>query len=196
MELHELHVAQLGPGAPGDGQAVAGGDLGIGRFAKHLAAAAGAENRLLGPDERFAVLGIPDQRAAASAVVREQIDRERVFPDLHVRQIGSVLDDGPHHFFAGGIAQGMHDAIVAVAPFAAQREFAGFQIEVRAPVDQLANALRGVADDHFDDLAIAQLAAGRERVGDVIFEAIFRIEHAGDAPLGVGAVRLSRTFPS
>ena len=66
MELHELHVAQLGAGAIGDGQAVAGGHFGIGRFAIDLARAAGAEDRLLGPDQRLAVLGVPDQRAAAA----------------------------------------------------------------------------------------------------------------------------------
>ena len=66
MELHELHVAQFGAGAIGDRQAVAGGHRGIGRFAIDLPGAAGAQNRLLGPDQRLAVLGVPHQRAAAA----------------------------------------------------------------------------------------------------------------------------------
>ena len=69
MELHELHVAQLGAGAVGDRVAVAGGDGGVGRFAIDLPRAAGAEDRLLGPDERLAVVGVPDERPAAGAVV-------------------------------------------------------------------------------------------------------------------------------
>ena len=56
--------------------------------------------------------------------------------------------------------------------------------------DQFADPLRGFADDHFDNGRIAQVAAGGERVGDVILETVFGIEHARDAPLGVAAVRL------
>ena len=84
---------------------------------------------------------------------------------------------------------------MAVAAFAAQRKLARLLIEVRAPVDQFANVLGRFADDHLDDVAIAQIAAGGERVGDVIFEAILGIEHAGDAALGVGAVRLLASCP-
>ncbi len=83
----------------------------------------------------------------------------------------------------------MDDAIVAMAPFAAEREAAGFEIEIGAPFDQFANSLRRFAHDHLDDFSIAQLAAGGERVGDVILEAVFGIQHAGDAPLGLGAIR-------
>ena len=65
-------------------------------------------------------------------------------------------------------------------------------VEVRAPVDQLVDPLGRFADDHLDDLRVAQPAAGGERVGDVVLEAVLGIEHAGDAPLGVVAVRLSQ----
>ena len=87
MELHELHVAQLGPGAIGDGHAVAGGHLGIGRFAIELAGPAGGQNRLLGPDHRLAVPAVPHQGAAADAVERQQIEREGVLPDVDVGAI-------------------------------------------------------------------------------------------------------------
>ena len=49
-----------------------------------------------------------------------------------------------------------------------------------------------LAHDHFDHCGIAQLAAGGERIGHVIVEAILRVEHAGDAPLGVAAIGLSQ----
>ena len=71
MELHELHVAQFGAGAIGHGHAVAGGHFGIGRFAIELARPAGGQDRLLGPDHGLAVPAVPDQRAAAGAVVRQ-----------------------------------------------------------------------------------------------------------------------------
>ena len=189
MELHELHVAQLGAGAIGDRQAVAGGHLRVRRFAVHLPDAAGAEDRLLRPDERLAVDGVPDERPAAMPVVRQEIERERVGPGLDVREPLGPGDHRPHHFLAGCVAQGMNDAMMAVSPFAAQRERAGFEIEMRAPADQLMDAVGRFADHHFDDRRIAKLAAGRERVGDVVFKAVFRVDNAGDASLGELAVR-------
>ena len=96
-----------------------------------------ARDRLLGPDERLAVLGVPDQRAAADALVREQVEREGVLARFRRSAAGGPLDDGPHDFLAGGVAQGMDDAVMAVAPFAAQRQCASLLVEVRAPADQL-----------------------------------------------------------
>ena len=60
----------------------------------------------------------------------------------------------------------------------------------RALLDDLADALGGLADDVFDDAQVAQRPAGLEGVGDVVLKAVFRVEHGGDAPLGVGAVGL------
>ena len=133
---------------------------GIGRLAIDLPGPAGAENRLLGPDERLAVLGIPDQRAAADAVVREQIERKGVLPGVDVRQFGGPLDDGPHHFLAGGVAQGVDDAVVAVAAFAAQGQAACLLVEVRSPADQFVDPRRRFAHHHLHDGRIAQIAAG------------------------------------
>ena len=64
-------------------------------------------------------------------------------------------------------------------------------VEVGAPVDQLADPVGRLAHDHLDDFGIAQALAGRQRVGDVVVEAVLGIEHAGDAPLGVVAVALA-----
>ena len=62
---------ELGAGAVGQGVAIAAGHGRIGRLAIKLPGAARAEDRLLGPDEGLAMIGVPDQRAAAIAVVRE-----------------------------------------------------------------------------------------------------------------------------
>ena len=53
---------------------------------------------------------------------------------------------------------------------------------------ELLDPPRGLADYPLDDFGIAERAAGLQRVGHVVLEAIFRIDHAGDAALGVGAV--------
>ena len=88
MELHELHVAQLGPGAIGGRHAVAGGHGGIGRFAIDHAGAAAGQDRLLGPDQHLAAgRGRYDQRADAAAFVGQQIEREGIVPEGDVRRV-------------------------------------------------------------------------------------------------------------
>ncbi len=57
-------------------------------------------------------------------------------------------------------------------PSRPQRQRAGVLVEVGAPFDELADPSRRFAHDHFDHHAIAQCPAGRERVGDVILEAV------------------------
>ena len=91
---------------------------------------------------------------------------------------------------AGGVAVGVDDPHVAVAAFASECEMAGLDIEPRSPGDQLLDPAGGLADDHFDDLFVAQTGPGGERVLDVVLEAVLGIGDAGDAALGVGAVRL------
>ena len=56
--------------------------------------------------------------------------------------------------------------------------------------DQVVDLAGRLADHHLDDVAVAQAGAGRERVLDVVLEAVLGREHAGDAALGVGAVAL------
>src|SRR6476620_10560212 len=98
MKLHEFHIAESGPRAVCGSEAVAGGNLWIGGFAVDLASATGAENGLLGPDECFAVLSVPDEGAATRAVVGEQIEREGILPGFDVGQLRGAVDDCPHHF--------------------------------------------------------------------------------------------------
>ena len=45
MELEELHVGDLGAGAIGQGDAVAGGDRGVGADLEELAGAAGGQDQ-------------------------------------------------------------------------------------------------------------------------------------------------------
>ena len=85
VELHEFHVAQLGAGPEGHGVAVGGGDRRVGRLAVELAGPAGRQHDGPGPDEREPAAAIPHQHAAALAFVRDQVDRQAVFPDPDVR---------------------------------------------------------------------------------------------------------------
>ncbi len=174
MELHELHVAQLGPGAEGQRHAVAGGHLGIGRLAVDLAHAAAGQDRLLGPDQRLAVLAVPDQGAAAMAFVGQEVDGEGVLPDVEVRRLADPLDHRPHDLLAGGVAQGVGDAVAAVSALASQDQAVAGLVELGAPVDQLVDPLRALADDPLDHLAVAERPAGLERVGHVVLDAVLQ----------------------
>ncbi len=98
---------------------------------------------------------------------------------------------GPHDLAAGLVAEGVDDPGVRVASFAAQGDVAVDLVEMRAPVDQLADPHGCLADDHLDDLGVAEPLAGRQRVGDVVVEPILGVEDPGDAPLGVVAVALA-----
>ena len=192
MELHELHVAQLGPGAIGHRHAVAGGH----RRDWSSRDRPGPRRRCTGSSAwptpascRAAAFQTSAPRQAPSCVSRSSV---KVFSQVSTfgRPL-RPLDHGPHHFLAGGVAQGVDDAVVAVAPFAAQRQLRRAPRRTACPsAISSSNPLGRLADDHLDDVAIAQVAAGRQRVGHVVLEAVFRVEHAGDAPLGVVAVRL------
>ena len=194
MELHELHVAHDGAGAKGDGVAVGGGDGGVCRLPENLPRAAGGKNGLLRPEDGLAVALVPDDRPPADSVPGQQVDDERPLPEPGVGQAAGTGNQGPHHFFAGGVPQGMRHAAMAVPTFLRQRQFAVFGIEDRSPVDQFLDPLGRLADDHFHNFFVAQPLPGRDRVSGVAREIIDRIEHAGDASLGVGAVRLRQNI--
>jgi hypothetical protein len=74
-----------------------------------------------------------------------------------------------------------------MAALARQGEMAFLFVEVRAEANELGDLARRFAHDHFNDVAMAQPAAGAERILDVILKAILRRQHPRDAALGVVA---------
>src|SRR5436190_5990264 len=62
--------------------------------------------------------------------------------------------------------------------------------ELRAHLDQLAHAVRSFGDRDADRLLAAETAAGRDRVLDVLLEAVLRTENRGDSTLGIRRVAL------
>ena len=127
----------------------------------------------------------PHQGADAAAVVRQQVDRECAVPNGDVRRLAGAVDDGPHHLPAGGVAQGVDDAAVAVAAL-----HADLGVEVGAVADQVVDGAGRLAHHQVDHVAVAQAGPGRVRVLDVVLEAVLRRAHGGDAALGVAAVAL------
>ena len=77
VELHELHVAQHGPGPVGHGVPVAGGHVGVGGVREDLpGAAAGQHDRPGAVHRQLALLGPARARPRSAAVVGEQVDDE------------------------------------------------------------------------------------------------------------------------
>ena len=103
-----------------------------------------------------------------------------------------MIDHRPHHFFARRIAQRVHNTVVAMATFATERNLAFAFVEVSAPSNEFLDSLWRFTHNHFDDLAVAQLAACGDRVVDVIVERVLGVHHAGNAALRVVAVGLSQ----
>ena len=166
--------------------AVASGDGGIGGFAINWPAPPVQRSSAWPRPASCRVAG-SRQCPAADALVRQQVEREGVLPGFEVRQMRGPVDHGPHDLLAGRVAQGVNDAAVAVATFASQGQAPAFRRNAcpRRPVPRSVGRL---ADDHLHNLRIAQIAAGLQRIGHVVLEAVLRVDHAGDAPLGEGAV--------
>ncbi len=109
----------------------------------------------------------------------------KLFCQMRMLRRGACLeDDRPHDLAAGLVAQGVGDPRVRVAPFAAQGDLAVDLVEMGSPVDQLADPLGRLANDHLDDLGVAKALAGRQRVGDVVVKPVLGDRGRRRCPLG------------
>ena len=119
-----------------------------------------------------------------------QTKRGRKFKLAH-RDIFESLRFGverAQNFASGGVTVGVQNAIAAVGAFAAESELGAFSVEFGAPLDELFDAPRGIFDQHFRRLRVAQAIAGAERVLQMEADFVFVAERGGDTalrPLGV-----------
>ena len=60
-----------------------------------------------------------------------------------------------------------------------------------APLNQLTDTLRSFTHNHVDNIRIAEVAARRQRVRNMILEVIIRVKHAGNSALSILAVGLA-----
>ena len=124
----------------------------------------------------------------------QKVDREAVLPDPYIRLGTGPEDHRAHDLAAGGIAQGVDDPRMRMAPFAGQGHLAVDLVEVGAPGDQLVDPRGGLADHQRHDLGVTQPPARRQGVGDVVLEVVLGIEHTGDPPLGIRTIALADLF--
>ncbi len=192
MELDEFHVRHAAAGAPGHRDAVAGRGVGIRGVQIDLARAAGGEHRMRRLDGHgaaaFQVERIQTVAAAprqTQAVGRDQVDRVVVFEQRDVRMAAHALAERGDHRVAGCV-RCVNDPPMAMAAFARQvkAEFGGIVFgERHALLDQPFDRRAPVLDDEARGRFVAQAAAGDQRVADMVFDAVRRIQHGGDAAL-------------
>ena len=186
VELHELHVAQLGAGAVGGRHAVAGGHRRVGRLAVDHAGAAAGQDRLLGPDQQRDRAGrrctrAPTQRPSCVSRSMVKVRSQRVtLAALRARSMMARITSKP---VASPRAWTMRRWLWPPSmPMSV--------VELGAVADQVVDLAGRLADHQLDDGAVAQAGAGGQRVLDVVLEAVLRRAHGGDAALGVAAVAL------
>jgi hypothetical protein len=97
--------------------------------------------------------------------------------DLAARQIRRVQDTTP-----------------AVSCLASEREALFLSREIDSPFDELADALRPLAYEFLDGPLVAESGSRHQRVSEVQVRRVGRIEHGGDASLGVIRVRFHSLF--
>ncbi len=149
MELDELEVADGGAGAVGHGHAVAGGHLGVGRARVDLSGPAGGEDRDHRQVQRVLAVGqVERQGADAAAVDREQVDDELVLVELHAAAHPGRLGQRARDLATGRVAAGVEHAPHRVRALPAEHDLAVLAVEPRADLDELADAVGALVDQH------------------------------------------------
>ena len=199
MELDEFQIGHPGPGPIGHGDAVAGGDIGIGGVEIDLAGPAGTEHRDPGQPGGDPAVRAEHVGPQATVAVRfgrgcgraglggdQEIDGQVVFQDLDALVCGRRLQQSPFDLPAGKI-QGMGDAPGRVAALHAEIEafpMVLVMLEGDAELDQFPDPGRTVLHHHPDHLFVAEPGPGTQGVLNVQREGILRGQHRGDAALG------------
>ncbi len=188
MELHARQVADLGAQHVGKGNAVAGGDRGVGGVLIDPADAAGRQNAVAAAEiQRLAVV----QDAQIKAVQRFVHGIEqRVFENIDVGQLLDRFDQRIHDRLAGGVLV-VDDAVAAVTGF--ERFFhgaVGVEVVVHAQLLGFEHIGRTLLDELFHGGKGVFVFAGDQRVADVqLIRVVNGVEHTGDATLCQRAVR-------
>jgi hypothetical protein len=179
VELDELHVRHGRARAPAHGDAIAGGDVGVGREEIHLAGAARGKHReARGEGANRARLAIEHVRAPdpiqslgiAQLARGDQVDRDVPLEHVDVR-VGLDLPDERLLHRAARRVRGMDDAPVAMAALAGEVQVVGVGAVAgegdalgHEPLDRAPAAL----DHEADGVVVAQARPGDVSVADVV----------------------------
>src|SRR3989344_3331648 len=187
-------------GAPAQGNAFAGGGVGVAGEEVGLTGPAGGQHHkpgTIGADMAvFLVEGVHAEAAvgsrAAELLAGDKVDGDMIFMQRDVRMPAHQAFQRGFHGAAGGIG-GVDHASVAVSAFAREMIFhftisLFFPAEGHTAVDKPTDRRRSCAYGEFNCVPMTQAGAGVERVLDVGFEAVyFSVQYRGDATLGIEA---------
>ncbi len=194
MELHELHVDQLGARAIREGVAVAGafpavaGDL-VG--AAH--AAGGQHDGLRAEHVEASALAVVGEHAGGAAAVEQQVDH-RVFHVHGHAQVDRVVLQGADQLEAGAVAHVGEARIAMAAEVALEDLPVRGAVEHRAPGFEFADAIGGFPGVQLRHAPVVHVLAAAHRVGkvDLPAVAIVHVGHRrGHAAFGHHGVRLA-----
>ena len=191
--LHEFHVAQRDAVAEGQSHAVAGHDAAQRAFAEDAAGTTGGDDHRLGFDHvELAGTHLDGHHALGAAVFFEDVDAEVLVETLDRRVLDRGLEEGVENVEAGlvGREPGSLDLHAA--------EGAHVDVSVRrtaprtTPVLELGQLFRGLLDEVFDDVLLAEPVSAANRVMKVVLQAVRRLLDAGGAAFGSHGVAAHR----
>ena len=194
MELHELHVDQLGAGRVGQGVPVAGALPAVAGDAEGAAEAAAGEDQRLALDhvEAAALPVVGDDAGDAPGVEQQRHDgvlhqHRRALVDRVILQRADQLE-------AGAIADVRETRIAMAAEVALQDAAVRRAIEDGAVALQLADAIRRFLGVQLRHPPVVDVLAAAHRVGEVDLPVVAIVDVAegrGHAALGHDGVRLA-----
>jgi 3-dehydroquinate synthase len=186
VELNELEVADFGSGPVGQRDAVAGGDIGVGRGLVEAAETAGGQQDGFGGDADFAVVAFVEGNGSDDfAVVKEELRDRGKAGEADAGEGGCLASKRAGDLAAGRVAVCVQDAAAGVRAFAGEGEAGTFAVELGPPGDQFLDGARAFLDKRVDGLRVAEAVAGGDGVLLVEGDLVVVAEGGGDAALGV-----------
>ncbi len=191
VELHELEVGDRGAGAHGHGDAVTGGEGGVGGDGEALAGAARRDEHVAGPHRR------PGPRARSRGRPRPRPSSSRSSEASQPSRMSApepctAATSARSTLGAGGVTPRVHDPGDGVPALARAGEVVAAVglVEVRAQGDELADPGRTLAGQHPHRVDVAETRTRDQRVRPVqLGRVVVGVERGGDPSLRVGGRR-------
>ena len=210
VELDEFHIGNSASCAPGHGNAVARGCVGVGGVVVHFARAAASQHNVRAGQREYAlrlfIQNVSTQNTGlflAQTVAGDQVDHHVVFKQLNVGVVARFGFQRGLYCIACGIGH-VQDSPAAVPAFPGQVEPVGFGIAgaffvfarkrhtlFHQPVD----GFGCVFQNELHCITFAKAATRYQGVLHMLGHAVGRVAHSGNATLGPTACRVgNRAF--
>ena len=195
MELHELHVDELGAGAIGQGVAVPGALPAVAGDAVGAPDPSGREHDRLGAEGlETAALALVAEGAGDASAVEQQRDHGEFH--VHVEAVmDAVILQRADHLEAGAVADVRQARVLVAAEVALQDAAVSGAIEDRAPRLELTHPIRRLPGVQLRHPPVVHVLAAAHGVGEVHLPAVALVdvrERRRDAAFGHHRMRLAQ----